>query len=208
MRHVWFLAVASQQLSLALRLPSRSIRRAPPPLCLATGDRVKVTKDVAAKGVATTLGMRGTVLDAWEQDAENWGSCCELDPACCASVTVKLDPPLGYFEPNELERLDRSRKGDLVEGEEVRVCRDVSAKGIPNALGMTGTVTDVWTGCEVDPACCCNELATAPITVSLRPEGAAADADWLAYFAEDELEVIRPPAVVASGAINWAERTM
>ena len=74
MRHVWFLAVASQQLSLALRLPARSIRRAPPPLCLATGGRVKVTKDVAAKGVATTLGMRGTVLDAWEQDAQNWGS--------------------------------------------------------------------------------------------------------------------------------------
>ena len=120
----------------------------------------------------------------------------------------RLAKSIGYFEPNELERLDRSRKGDLVEGEEVRICRDVSAKGIPNALGMTGTVTDVWTGCEVDPACCCNELATAPITVSLRPEGAAADAEWLAYFAEEELEVIRAPAVVASGAINWAERTM
>ena len=92
--------------------------RAPAPRCLATGDRVRVVSDVVSKGVAT-LGMRGTVLDAWEPDAENWGLCCELDPACAASVTVRLDPPLGYYEVNEVQRIDGSRTGDLVEGEGV-----------------------------------------------------------------------------------------
>ena len=152
---------------------------------------MRVTQDVAAKGVATR-GMRGTVLDMWEQDKENWGSCCELDKDAAASVTVRLDLPLGYFELNELERLDRSRKGDLAEGEVVQVCRNVSAKGIPNAQGMIGTVTDVWTGCEVDPACCCNELTTAPITVSLQPNGVATD-EWVAYYAEEELELAHDP---------------
>ena len=101
---------------------------------------MKVISDVASKGVAT-LGMRGTVLDMWEQDAENWGSCCELDPACAASVTVRLDPPLGYYEVSEVQRIDGSRTGDLVEGEEVRVCSDVGAKGIPNTNGMTGAAS-------------------------------------------------------------------
>jgi hypothetical protein len=114
--------------------------RAPAPLCLATGDRVKVISDVPSKGVAT-LGMVGTVLDMWKQDAENWGSCCELDPACAASVTVRLDPPLGYYEVSEVQRIDGSRTGDLVEGEEVCVCRDVGAKGIPNTNGMTGAAS-------------------------------------------------------------------
>ena len=136
--------------------------RAPAPRCLATGDRVRVISDVVSKGVAT-LGMRGTVLDAWEPDAENWGSCCELDPACAASVTVRLDPPLGYYEVNEVQRIDGSRTGDLVEGEEVRVCRDVGAKGIPNTNGMTGAaslwqhvsrVPDVISGATSDLCTC------------------------------------------------------
>ena len=126
--------------SSSLMIHCLSTGRAPAPRCLATGDRVKVISDVASKGVAT-LGMRGTVLDMWEQDAENWGSCCELDPACAASVTVRLDPPLGYYEVSEVQRIDGSRTGDLVEGEEVRVCRDVGAKGIPNTNGMTGAAS-------------------------------------------------------------------
>ena len=136
-----FLFLASCHLAHCLHIaPPAARRRAPAPRCLATGDRVKVISDVASKGVAT-LGMRGIVLDMWEQDAENWGSCCELDPACAASVTVRLDPPLGYYEVSEVQRIDGSRTGDLVEGEEVRVCRDVGAKGIPNTNGMTGAAS-------------------------------------------------------------------
>ena len=136
-----FLFLASCHVAHCLHItPPAARRRAPAPSCLATGDRVKVISDVASKGVAT-LGMRGIVLDMWEQDAENWGSCCELDPACAASVTVRLDPPLGYYEVSEVQRLDGSRTGDLVEGEEVRVCRDVGAKGIPNTNGMTGAAS-------------------------------------------------------------------
>ena len=33
--------------------------------------------------------------------------------------------------------------GQIVEGEEVRVCRDVGAKGIPNTNGMTGAAS-LW----------------------------------------------------------------
>ena len=116
---------------------------------------------------------------------------------------MRLDPPLGYYEVNEVMRLDRSRTGDLVEGEEVRVhgicacacvcarahararasasscardgnspsdeylhllgfsgpatclqvrvCRDVGAKGIPNTNGMTGVISGVWSSCETAP---------------------------------------------------------
>ena len=133
------MAIVGRPIMARAHLPT-TCRRAPTPHCLATGDRVRVVSEVVSKGVAT-LGMRGTVLDMWEQDAENWGSCCELDAACAASVTVRLDPPLGYYEISEVQRLDRSHTGDLVEGEEVRVCSDVGAKGIPNTNGMTGAAS-------------------------------------------------------------------
>ena len=98
----------------------------------------------------------------------------------------------GYYATNELERLERGKTGELVEGDEVRVCRDVAAKGIPDTNGMVGEVVNVWASCEVDPACCCNELAIdAPITVHLRPAHGSSDTAWIGYYAEDELQVVR-----------------
>ena len=85
-----------------------------------------------------------------------------------ASTAVK-----GYFEPHELRRLADGRSGmdcELVEGELVEVIVDVmrAAKGVENARGLRGKIVDVYASCEIDPACCCNELATdATITVLL-----------------------------------------
>ena len=46
-------------------------------------------------------------------------------------------------------------------------------------MAHAGVVSDVWSSCATDPACCCNELTTAPLTVTLQPNGVA-DADkWL-----------------------------
>ena len=43
-----------------------------------------------------------------------------------------------------------------------------AAKGVENARGLRGKIVDVYASCEIDPACCCNELATdATITVLL-----------------------------------------
>jgi hypothetical protein len=103
----------------------------------------------------------------------------------CATVT-------GYFEFGELKLLHRDPEAlaefeekermrwlavydeewpatqqELYEGDLVEVVRDVSVRGIANARGMQGIVTNVWMECETDAACCCNELATAPITVKL-----------------------------------------
>lgn len=171
--------------SSGLRIP-RDAARLAAPRCLAAGDRVKVIEAVAARGVASTLGFKGTVVEVAEEDAENWGVCCQVDAE--SAVKVRLDQPTGYYEHSEVKRLDRSRTGDVVEGEVVRVCKEVRAKGLPDTCGLTGTVVDVWTGCEVDPACCCNELATAPITVRLHPEGTADE--WWGYYAKSELVVL------------------
>ena len=88
--------------------------------------------------------------------------------AIVATTAVK-----GYFEPRELRRLADGRSGmdcELVEGELVEVIVDVmrAAKGVENARGLRGKIVDVYASCEIDPACCCNELATdATITVLL-----------------------------------------
>ena len=49
-------------------------------------------------------------------------------------------------------------------------------QGYMHGMAHAGTVSDVWSSCETDPACCCNELTTAPLTVALQPNGVA-DAD-------------------------------
>ena len=71
----------------------------------------------------------------------------------------------------------------------VQVVADVAVKGA-SALGLEGTVTDVWAICETDPACCCAELATdATVTVRLdgRYELLPTGKQVEGYFAEDEL---------------------
>ena len=98
---------------------------------------------------------------------------------------------------------------------QIEVIDDVSAKGIPNARGMRGVVTDVVVLCETDPACCCAELATdAPVTVRLErapttastsstssesvdggatksAESGADQSSLVGYFCEEEVERVR-----------------
>ena len=80
---------------------------------------------------------------------------------------MQVPPCDGYFELEEVSKLSGSDGIDLVEGDRIRVTSDVDVKGKRNANGWEGVVSDVWTGCETDAPCCCNELATAPITVNL-----------------------------------------
>lgn len=122
----------------------------------------------------------------------------------------------GYFDFNELklvhrdanalaafEESERQRWRDvydeewvqthqeLIEGDLVEVVRDVGAKGIANALGMQGVVTDVRTECETDAACCCNELATASVTVRLAAAAPSRREPVVGYFCEDEVELVK-----------------
>ena len=68
----------------------------------------------------------------------------------------------------------------------MEVSRDVGVRGIDNARGMRGTVTDGRSECETDAACCCNELATAAVTVRLEDA-----ASLVGYFCEEEVELVK-----------------
>jgi hypothetical protein len=83
-------------------------------------------------------------------------------------------------------------------GSRVRVCKDVWHNPVHsmrfNANGLVGTVTSIWDKCEVDPHCCCAELAhEAPIEVSFATDpsngamGMTHSNLWKAQFALDEL---------------------
>eukprot|EP00630_Chrysocystis_fragilis_P000831 CAMPEP_0197401346 /NCGR_PEP_ID=MMETSP1165-20131217/18351_1 /TAXON_ID=284809 /ORGANISM="Chrysocystis fragilis, Strain CCMP3189" /LENGTH=66 /DNA_ID=CAMNT_0042927457 /DNA_START=289 /DNA_END=489 /DNA_ORIENTATION=+ len=50
--------------------------------------------------------------------------------------------------------------------------------------GETGVCTDVWEKCEVDPHCCCAELADEAAAVTVHFAGP----NITYYFAEDELQ--------------------
>jgi hypothetical protein len=61
---------------------------------------------------------------------------------------------------------------------DVCMCMCMTAR-LATCMAHAGVVADVWSSCATDPACCCNELTTAPLTVTLQPNGVA-DADkWL-----------------------------
>ena len=204
--------------------PLRRPPRAPPAVCLAAGDTICVVADVKVKGGLNANGMTGVVTKVFGEgdDAsdDTWGACCELawgEP----TLTVSLIMPLtGYFEFDELklrhrdegavgafEARERERwlavydeewpatPQELYEGDSVQVMTDVAIKGAKTALGMIGTVTNVWSECETDAACCCNELATAPVTVQFTHPSTsvmgASDA-LVGYFCEDEVELVGP----------------
>ena len=167
------------------------------PVCVCRGDVVQVIANVTVKGVQTS-GMVGEVVeDLEEQDAEEWGACCELAFGQ-ESLTVRLRETLnGYFAYDEVEKLAGSKGFDLAEGDRVRVTADVQVKGGRNANGWEGTVSDVWEICETDPACCCAELATdAPLTVRLEAPTsseapAANDKGLVGYYSPEEVKVLR-----------------
>ena len=167
---------------------SPPVMRVAPASMLSRGDEVLITSPVLVKG-KSARGRRGRVADLLgERDADEWGCCQTLDVD--ASIVVELEPigPLGYYAANELEAETGSNRLEHTEGDRVRVCKDVVVKG-ESSLGRTGCVVDVWTGCEVDPACCCNENASDhSITVRL---DAAEGSPWeTGYFSEGELELL------------------
>ena len=84
-------------------------------------------------------------------------------------------------------------------GARVRVVKPVahSPPALPgrsfSSRGKQGTVVGVWEKCEVDPHCCCAELAfEAPIEVRFddRDYDPAKDS-WTAFYAVDEIEHCR-----------------
>ena len=168
--------------------------RAPFPVCVSRGDVVEIIKDVSVKG-EPAKGMVGEVIeDLEENDAEEWGACCEVawgEP----TLRVELRPTVtGYFAENEVKRISAAKTMDLVEGDRIIVTEDVQVRG-RNSNGWEGTVTDVWTGCETDPPCCCNELATEPLTVRLEPPPAEGDA-LVGLFSTEEVRVLSASRVL------------
>lgn len=81
-------------------------------------------------------------------------------------------------------------------GDKVQVVKEVLHR--PNSLpafssmGLQGIVCDVWEKCEVDPHCCCAELAfDAPVQV--RFNGNEYDPlldNWKAHFSLDEIQLV------------------
>ena len=222
--HSWHCGPLPQQLaSFLLSTPKSSfagwdarVRRAPQPrLAAESGDLITVTAEVNATGGVPAKGLVGLVSeDLAEPDAERWGACCE--PAWGEpTLVVRLQKPVrGYFEHSELRRLTVRKSSDLLEGDRVEIVEQVTVKGF-EARGMEGTVVDVWTGCDTDPACCCNELATAAVQVDLDPpalvaaaaggeaegvEGAKPAEAWTGLFHQDEVAVLRRAKSLARDA--------
>lgn len=91
------------------------------------------------------------------------------------------------------------------EGDRVRVVVPIVVNGV-DLEGAEGVCIDAWEKCEVDPHCCCAELAEESVAVTVRfPDNITY------YFAEDELEQVRsttPSAgAVAAAAMAGATST-
>ena len=188
--------------------------------CLAAGDVIKVIADVNVKGSNANgmTGVISKVFGEGDDSCEDdWGACCELawgEPTLTVSLhrTVAIT---GYFELKELKLARRDEASvedfkarererwlavydeewpdilqELYEGDLVEVVRDVPVKGLDSALGLVGSVTNVWMECETDAACCCNELATAPITVQFDVLVPDESTELVGYFCEDEVELL------------------
>jgi hypothetical protein len=82
-------------------------------------------------------------------------------------------------------------------GDKVKIIKDVwhRPESLPsfNSIDLEGTVCEVWEKCEVDPHCCCAELAfDAPIQVRFFGNQYNSQEDnWTAHFAMDEIQVIK-----------------
>ena len=81
-------------------------------------------------------------------------------------------------------------------GDKVRVVMDVWHKPRTQApyssKDLEGVILSVWEKCEVDPSCCCAELAfDAPIEVQFHGNQYDANAHtWTAHFALNEIQRI------------------
>lgn len=199
--------VGAARSALALVPALLATPRAPLVTCICSGDVVQITADVMVKGINAN-GMVGDIVqDLSVEDEEEWGACCELAFGQ-APLEVRLRATVkGYFDNGEFEKLSGSKGSEVQEGDRILVTSDVQVRGGRNANGWEGTVIDVWTGCETDAPCCCNELATVPYTVRLEPpvdSDASESSDppaqlvgshftmpIVGYFEPDELKVLR-----------------
>ena len=81
-------------------------------------------------------------------------------------------------------------------GDKVRIVMDVWHKPQTQApfssKDLEGVILSVWQKCEVDPSCCCAELAfDAPIEVQFQGNQYDANArTWTAHFALNEIQRI------------------
>ena len=84
-------------------------------------------------------------------------------------------------------------------GDRVKITEDVMhrPKDMPvfSSKGLEGRIKDIWEKCEVDPHCCCAELATdAPIEVEFENDlyyGSGQNGGiWTGHFAADEIQKV------------------
>ena len=81
-------------------------------------------------------------------------------------------------------------------GDMVKITADVihSPKNKPafSSKGLEGRIKDIWEKCEVDPHCCCAELATdAPIEVEFNNDlYYESGGIWTGHFAADEIQQV------------------
>lgn len=80
------------------------------------------------------------------------------------------------------------------DGDRVRVAASIVVNGV-ELKGQEGVCVDVWEKCEVDPHCCCAELAEEMVAVTVR----FARLNITYYFAEDELQNVPPANRTNSG---------
>lgn len=112
----------------------------------------------------------------------------------------------------QLKMMDRSSVSPYISiGATVKVIADIN-HSIPSntprqysSMGMIGVVSNVWDKCEVDPHCCCAELAyDAPIEVEfilsnypqlqrlINNSNITNKMTWRSYYGIDEIKIISP----------------
>ena len=120
--------------------------------------------------------------------------CCLLLLAVSAVAFQALQGMKSGFRKSILTMRDGSTASTYFNvGDKVRVVENVwhNPPTLPtfSSKDLEGIICGVWEKCEVDPSCCCAELAfDAPIEVQFEGaqynEGAAS---WTAHFAFDEI---------------------
>jgi hypothetical protein len=88
-------------------------------------------------------------------------------------------------------------------GDSVRVVDDVMKAGA-NLNGRTGTITETWEKCDVDPTCCCAEQVDRGMAVRVEFQGSDDDGSFLHYFAEEELVIVKDDAKETSNSKDEA----
>jgi hypothetical protein len=84
-------------------------------------------------------------------------------------------------------------------GDKVKITEDVmhqpKSKPAFSSKGLEGRIKDIWEKCEIDPHCCCAELATdAPIEVEFENDLYYGTGEnngiWTGHFAADEIQKV------------------